>query len=339
VTGVMRIGVIGTGGMGGRHARNLALRTPGAQVVGIMDMDEARATEVAAACGGARVFTDAATLIADPGVDALVIASPDHTHASLASACISAEKPVLCEKPLATSAEEAESVVRNEVAAGRRLVQLGFMREYDPAHLLVFDAVKSGRLGRPLYFRGAHANLGGETPRTIDDVIINSAVHDIHSARWLLGGKVTNVYTQIIPAVQTQPDTCRLALIEMRFDHGALALIELNADSGYGYDVRVEVVGEMASVSVDGLQPVHLRQSGSRLQTIEADWLQRFEVAYIEETAAWVRALLAGEQTGPSTWDGYIAMKIADACIESARSGLPIAVEEPDMPAIYREKR
>ncbi len=274
-------------------------------------------------CGGAKIYTDADALIADPDVDALVIASPDRTHARLASACIAAGKPVLCEKPLATSVAEAEGVVKAEVAAGKRLVQLGFMREYDPSHRQIFNAVQSGRLGRPLYFRGTHTNLGGETLRTVDDVIINSAVHDIHSARWLLGGQVTSVYTRTIPADPALPDTCRLAVIEMAFDHGALAIIELNADAGYGYEVRVEVVGEQASVAVGGLQEMQMRQSGALSQTIEEDWLQRFEIAYIEEAAAWVRSLLAGEQTGPSTWDGYIAMIIADACIQSARSGLP----------------
>ncbi len=169
-------------------------------------------------------------------------------------------------------------------------------------------------------------------------MIINSAVHDIHSARWLLGGCVTDVSTRHIPADPVSPDTCRLAVIEMVFDHGALAVIELNADAGYGYEVRVEVVGENASVAAGGLQEMQLRQSGALSQTIEEDWLQRFEIAYIEEAAAWVRDLLAGQQTGPSTWDGYIAMLIAEACIESARSGLPQAVDEPERPAIYQEK-
>ena len=163
----VKIGIIGTGGMGGRHALNLALRTPGARVVGIMDVEAERAAAVAEVCDGAKIYTDADMLIADPNVDALVIASPDHTHARLASACIAAGKPVLCEKPLATSVSEAEGVVSAEVANGQRLVQLGFMREYDPAHRQIFDAVQSGRLGRPLYFRGTHTNLGGETPRTV----------------------------------------------------------------------------------------------------------------------------------------------------------------------------
>ncbi len=165
MTDYLKVGVIGTGGMGGRHARNLVLRTPGAQVVGIMDVDEARAMDVAEACGGARVFTDADKLIGDPSVNALVIASPDHTHARLATACINAGKPVLCEKPLATSVADAEDVVKAEVAAGKRLVQLGFMREYDPSHRQIHNAVLSGRLGKPLYF-SRHPHQSGQRVAT-----------------------------------------------------------------------------------------------------------------------------------------------------------------------------
>lgn len=329
-----RIGVIGTGGMGGRHAHNLAHSTAHACVTAVMDVDRARAAAIAAACDGARVFTDAEALIGDDQVDAVIIASPDRTHASLAQACIRAGKPALCEKPLATTVADAQAVVAVEVAAGRRLIQLGFMREFDPAHRQVRDAVASGALGRPLYFRGAHSNLSGG-PRTIDDVIVNSAIHDIHSARWLLGGQVERVFTQVVPADPAQPETCRLALIELAFDDHRLALIEMNADAGYGYEVRIEVVCERGAAASDGLQELHVRQAQSHAQHIEADWLQRFDVAYVAEAQAWVQGLLTGVAGGPSTWDGYLSMVIADACIASARAGQPRTVPVLPRPAIY----
>ena len=330
----IRIGVIGTGGMGGRHAHNLAHRTAHACVSAVMDADHSRATAVAAACQAARVFTDAEALIGDDQVDAVIIASPDRTHAGLAQACIRAGKPALCEKPLATTVADARAVVETEVAAGRRLVQLGFMREFDPAHRQVHDVITGGTLGRPLYFRGTHNNVGGGS-RTADDVIVNSAVHDIHSARWLLGGQVERAFTQVIPADPARPDTCRLALVELTFDHHRLALIEMNAEAGYGYEVRVEVVCERGSAASDGLPELRLRQAQACTQPVEIDWLQRFDAAYVAEAQAWVQGLLAGAVGGPSTWDGYLAMLIAEACIESARTSQPCAVPAPPRPSIY----
>ena len=122
MTQPIQIGVIGTGGMGGRHARNLAQHTVGSQVAAVMDTDQSRAREIAEYCGEARIYSDASALIADPNVDAVVIASPDPTHAEFAIACI-----------------EAQKILHAEVATGRRLVQVGFMREYDPAHRQIKD--------------------------------------------------------------------------------------------------------------------------------------------------------------------------------------------------------
>lgn len=118
----VRVGVIGTGGMGGRHARNLTNEVGAAQVVALSDVDAARLQQVAAEIGATHTFTDADALINHPDVEAVLIAAPDRFHAALARACILAGKPVLCEKPLALTAAEARQIVDAEVAGGRRLV-------------------------------------------------------------------------------------------------------------------------------------------------------------------------------------------------------------------------
>ncbi len=133
----MTIGVIGTGGMGTRHAVNLHQHVVGARVAAVYDLDPERAGAAAKAVGGARVVADPLELIGDPRVDAVVIASPDPTHAELAAACLMQRKPVLCEKPLATTSAVAREIVEKEVAIGRRLISVGFMRRFDPAHLAV----------------------------------------------------------------------------------------------------------------------------------------------------------------------------------------------------------
>jgi myo-inositol 2-dehydrogenase/D-chiro-inositol 1-dehydrogenase len=331
----LNIGVIGTGGMGARHARNLALHTANANVVAVMDMDGERAGAVAEECGGAAVYTDPHAMIAATDVDAVVIASPDSTHTELAMACIAAGKPVLCEKPLATNVADAGRVMEAEVAAGQRLVQLGFMREYDEAHYRVRELVRGGELGAALYFRGTHTNLNEGGARTIEDVIINSAIHDIHSARWLMGGTVTEVTTRHITVPGEGPQSCRLALIDLRFDSGALATLEANVDAVYGYEVRIEVMCEGGSISSDGLSGVRQRRPLSKAQAIEADWLERFDAAYRTEAAAWVEAVRTGTPAGPSTWDGYISMIIADTCVKSAISGKPEAVPVVEQPGLY----
>lgn len=334
----VRVGVIGVGGMGERHARNLTHEAPAAQVVALMDVDRARLQQVAEACGAAHTFSDGHALINHPDVEAVLIASPDRFHAALTQACLDAGKPVLCEKPLALTAAEARRLVDAEVAGGRRLIQVGLMREYDPAHLRVKQTIDSGALGRALAFHGLHVNGGALSLRTIEDVITNSAVHDLHSARWMMGDEVARVYTSYVPYSPDRPDTARLVQIHLHFRNGGVGHIECNVEAGYGYEVEVKMTGETGSVQTNSLQSPLVRYGNRRGQWVEEDWLQRFDTAYIREVREWIQSLQAGTPSGPSAWDGYMSMLAADACIASARSGKPVEIEIPEMAAIYRRK-
>lgn len=336
MAGKPRIGVIGTGGMGGRHARNLAGSIKGADLVALMDVDQKRLDALAEDCGGVRkTYDDAHALIGDPEVDAVVIASPDPTHADLTLACLNAGKPVLCEKPLATDTETAAAVVDTEARLEKRLIQLGFMRVYDPAHLAVKGALERGDLGKPLMFRGVHNNVVPGRERSLADVATNSAVHDFHSACWLMGDDVETVTARHVPASEDRPDSCRFLLIQLTFESGALGTIEVNADSGYGYEVVVEITGENGLMrSAD--HPAATRwRAGSKTIDIPPDWLIRFERAYVDELQAWVQSLREGRAIGPSAWDGYRSLAIADAAIRSVATGQPEPVKTRARPGLY----
>ena len=330
-----RVGVIGTGAIGSVHADNLMRRTIGATVVAVMDIDQERAAAVAAGCDGARVFSDAADLIADPHVDAVLIASTDATHADITIACLEAGKPALCEKPLATTVADAERVLRAELATGRRLVQVGFMREYDHAHKDLYDLLRSGAVGAALKFRSLHVNPRFVRELTIDSVITNSLIHDIHSARWIMPSEVESAYVQWVPAERNRPRSARLADLQLAFADGAIGSLEYNGDSGYGYEVTVEVTGETGTISTaDHPSPV-LRHSGSASSAITPNWPERFAQAYIDETQDWIKAIQRNEATGPSAWDGYMSLAVADASIRSANTGRPERVVASEKPALY----
>ncbi len=330
---LLQVGVIGAGMIGSLHARNLAQRTRGAAMAAVMDIDAARAQAVAADCG-ASVYTDAAALIADPAVDALLIASPDAFHAEQALACIDAGKPVLCEKPLATTVADGERVLRAELAAGRRLLQVGFMRVYDRTHADIYDILARGAIGKPLGFRGEHINPWREQA-TIEGAIVNSLIHDIHSARWLMGAEISQVYAQWAPFAPDQPRSARYAIVQLAFADGAIGTLEWNGDSGYGYEIVVEITGETGKArTVSHSSPV-VRRGHTVAQTVTPDWPQRFARAYIDEVQIWTDAIRAGEPTGPSAWDGYMSLVVAEACIRSVESGLPERAIGIERPALY----
>ena len=108
-------------------------------------------------------------------------------------ACIAAGKPVFCEKPLATTQDACQRIVEAEVAAGRRLVQVGFNRRYDPAHRALKQAIDGGAIGAPLLAHCAHRNASVPEHYTRDMSIADTAIHEIDELRWLFGTEITAV--------------------------------------------------------------------------------------------------------------------------------------------------
>ena len=331
---MLKVGVIGTGGMGSRHVRNLHNHTP-AQVVAVMDVNRAQAEAAAAIVGGCTIYTDTQALVDDPEVQAIVIASPDPFHAEAALACIKAGKPTLCEKPLALTLDEAKQVLDAEVAGGKRLMQLAFMREYDPQHRAIKDVAERGDLGNIVLFRGVHTGYPLPQARTTEDVIINSSVHDVHSARWLLQDEVERVYVQRVVSERGDAESCRMLVSQLTFKNGGLGILEVNAEAPFGYQVDVELTGSKASIRTPRAMWPTMMTEGKEWQFIDDDWLMRFDLAYIYEIQAWVQSVIDGVPTGPSTWDGYAAMVVVDACVESFKSGEPQDVPDLKRPSLY----
>src|SRR5919107_1751961 len=245
------VGVVGTGGMGTMHAENVHDAIANARLVAVADLDTERAGRLAERCGFAAVYEDPVELIRDDAVEAVVIASPDPTHLPLVLECLENEKPVLCEKPLAENAAGALEILEAEVGLGRRLVQVGFMRRYDPQHVAVKEAADSGALGEPMLFKGWHRNLDQEPGLNSAAVVTNSTIHDLDSARWFLGEEIEDVYalgTNTAPKLGK--DVLDLQVIQFRTTGGRLGTVETYVVSGYGYEVGVELVGESGTAQL-----------------------------------------------------------------------------------------
>jgi myo-inositol 2-dehydrogenase/D-chiro-inositol 1-dehydrogenase len=332
------VGVIGAGGMGSRHAMNLHGIVPGARVAGIYDLDQDRAGQIAADCGGAKAFADPIALIRDPSVDAVLVVSPDPTHAEFVHECLRANKPALSEKPLATTAADALSIVEAEQAQGRRTIGVGFMRRFDPQHVAVKRAVESGQIGRAILFKGVHRNpmVPPHLPGPI--VVTNSAIHDLDSTRWLLGQDVTEVWVRGVRTHAAFSDeTLDMLLFQMTLTGECLATIECSVAVEYGYEVSAEVVGERGTAVT--LQPdgALVRAAKASGVAVPQSHLDRFQSAFVPELTHWIETLQTGKPFGgASAWDGYMATLVAESCIESLRTGKPAKVATPEKPGLYK---
>lgn len=324
----LRVGVIGAGAMGASHVRALATSVPAADVTRVFDMDAGRAAEVAGEVGAEPAESPEA-LIAD--VDAFVIASPDFTHADLAIAGIEGGKHVLCEKPLAVTADEARRVVDAEVAAGRRFVQVGFNRRFDPGFIDLKGSIDDGTLGDVRVLHGIHRNASNSTSTDDAGLVTGSMIHEFDTFRWLLGGEIVGIRVES-PIVEGFRDP---QVATLWTDGGQMITAEVFVNAGYGYDVRVEVVGTGGSASLEPRTPVLRRIAGQAGNVVGSDFVAHFIESYRLELAAWGAAAARGEVVGASAWDGYVANVVAAAGVTALGSGRREPVDLPARPDLY----
>lgn len=327
----LRVGVIGAGAMGADHIRTIATSIPAARVSQVYDFN-AETAYAAAQPVFATVATSAEALIDSSHVDAVLICSPDSTHADLAKACIEAGKPVLCEKPLAVTAEDSLSVVEAEIAAGRQLVQLGFMRRYDPGYVELRQTLRDGEIGEARLVHCIHRNVSSHTSSTSEAIVTGSMVHELDIVGWLLDDEVAAIQVDS-PVAEGLRDP-QLARIEMR--SGVLVSVEVFVNAAYGYDVRCEVVGTSGTASLVPPTPTSLRKAGLDGVRVRDDFIGRFAGAYRLELGAWAEDALNGVVQGPSAWDGYVANVIAAAGVASLTVGGRQSVDAGTRPDLYR---
>ncbi|MFF9038010.1 Gfo/Idh/MocA family oxidoreductase [Streptomyces sp. NPDC014892] len=332
----VRVGVVGAGWIGKDHIRRLTETVTGARVTAVTDIDAARAEEAAAPVG-ARVLPDGAALIAASDVDAVLVTSWGPTHAEHVLTAIAAGKPVFCEKPLATTAEDCLRIVEAETALGRRLVQVGFMRRYDAGYRRMKRVIDSGRIGAPLIVHCAHRNPTVPESYTSAMAALDTAVHEVDVLRWLLDDEI--VSTQV---VTPRPTSRRFAHLKdpqiMLFEtaKGVRIDLEVFVNCQYGYDIQCEAVGEEGLVRLPDPATVGLRTAGQHSTEVPGDWVGRFADAFDTEFREWIAGVAAGaEPTGPSAWDGYAATVITAATVEALESGRIVATDLKPRPPFY----
>lgn len=333
----MKIGLVGAGRIGARHAQVVAA-LDGVDVVLVGDVDAARAAAVAATLGERARAATPEDVIRD--CDALVIAASSDVHADLVRAGIARGIPVFCEKPLASTLEATIAIAR-EVEASGVPFQLGFQRRFDAAYREARRLIDTGAVGTIYALR-----MAGHDPAPPHESYIplsgglfrDFSVHDFDILRWLTGDEVTEVYAD--GGVRGFPvfakyDDVDTAVATLRLATGILAVLTCSRHDPRGYDIRTEIFGSGDSISV-GLGPrMPLRSVEPGVPpSAGPEWpnfQDRFADAYRDELAGFVSLATGALITTPcSAHDGVQALRIAEAATRSLREHRPVRLEEID---------
>ena len=331
----VRVGVIGGGVMGRYHCETLALRLPGAALVAVADVDEDAARRAAGFAPAAAVLTDHRALLADGSIQAVVIATPNDTHAALIGEAAHAGKHVFCEKPVALDLASADAAIAEAARQGVKL-QIGFQRRFDPAYREARQAIADGELGAVELIVGTTRDPrppGVEQLRRSGGLFPDTAVHDLDSVRFLTGLEVVEVFatasTLVLPdgGVERFVDT---AVTALRLETGALAVITSSLRAAYGYEVSMEVMGERGKIAVG-----YERQTAVRRLTAEGvhhdyvGWfLDRFAEAYTAELAHFVECVASDREPEAAGTDGRAALALALLAERSHREERPLPAGE-----------
>jgi len=333
----INIGVIGTGAIGADHARRITETLTGGAIVAVNDVNLSQAKAVVDKLNiEATVYDSGHDLINDDNVHAVLVTSWGPTHEEFVVAAVNAGKYVFCEKPLATSAQGCRNIIEAEMAAGKRLVQVGFMRPYDSGYRQLKSAIDTGLIGEPLMIHCAHRNPSVPeayiTPMAIHDTLI----HELDVLRWLLDDDY--VSAQVVFPRKTKYAHSKVAdpqIVLLETKKGVRIDVEVFVNCKYGYDIQCSVVGEEGIANLPEPQSLLIRKDAKLSNAILMDWKDRFIAAYDVELQAFLDGISAGKLTGPSSWDGMAAAVASDACVKAQESQKIEPIEMPVRPAFY----
>lgn len=190
----LKIGVIGIGAIGQDHMKRITNTLSKGRVVAVTDVNRQQAKAIVDAFSlDTRIYEDGHQLIQSDEVDAVIVTSWGPTHEEYVLAAIEANKPVFCEKPLATTAEGCIRIVEAEMKKGKLLVQVGYMRRYDSGYRALKQVLDEGQVGEPLIIHAAHRNQTVPDTYTGDMSIVDTFIHEIDVHRWLLNDEYVSV--------------------------------------------------------------------------------------------------------------------------------------------------
>ena len=333
---LLKIGLIGAGRIGRVHAKHLTTRIPSAELVMVADVFEENARQCARRYAIPSATQDYRAILDHPEIEAVVICSSTDTHARIIEDAAQAGKHVFCEKPIAL---DLPSIDRALAAVARTDIklQLGFNRRFDGSYRRVRQAVEQGETGR---LQQIHIISRDPAPPPIEYIggsgglFLDMTIHDFDMARFLTGSEVEEVFVMagvMVDLAIGEAGDVDTATILLRFTNGVIGIIENCRRASYGYDQRVEVLGNAGAVRTENKYAntaIISDSHGVRRDLPLHFYIERYTESYISEMQAFVDAVLTHKPVPVTGYDGRMAAVLGLAAKKSLAEHRPVHLSE-----------
>jgi myo-inositol 2-dehydrogenase/D-chiro-inositol 1-dehydrogenase/scyllo-inositol 2-dehydrogenase (NAD+) len=332
---------VGAGRAAKVHANSLIHHIPGGKLVAIVDSSLEALNAMADLYGLEKRYSSLEDALEAIDFDAVVITTPTFTHADLAMRAAKAGKHIFLEKPMALSVEECDAIIAAAHANGV-VLQIGFMRRFDPEFTAAAERIEAGDIGQPMMIKSLTHGPGlppawARDLKTSNGMLAEVNSHDWDTVRWLMGSDYERIYTEVANfkgrayGVETE-NFYDNVLVNIQFVNGGLGSISGVCPCNYGYDARVEIIGEKGIMQIGELKGQALVICTDRDQglitPIYRTWPQRFQWGYIHEMEHFIECIQTGRQPKVGGNEGRWAVAGVLAGTRSFLEARPVYLKE-----------
>lgn len=332
----LNIGIIGAGRIGKVHMQSITYNVPTAKVLGITDVFKDGLQELADKYGIEKVYADYKEMLADKDIDAVLVCSSTDTHADISIEAAKAGKHVFCEKPVDLTPEKVKAVINAVAEAGVKL-QVGFNRRFDHNFAHVRSLINEGKVGNLELIKITSRDPEpppAEYAAVSGGMFLDMTIHDFDMARFLAGADVTEVYasaTCLVDSAIGEAGDVDTAIINLKFENGALGVIDNSRRAAYGYDQRIEVFGSLGAAMASNDTPTNVTVMNADGVTTDKPlyfFLERYMQSFRDEMVQFVDAVLNDKPTPTTGLDGLNSILVALAAKKSVKEGRPVKISE-----------
>ncbi len=336
----IKICLVGAGRAGEVHGDVYNDYVKNSEIIAVVDNDIKKAKTLANKYNLKEnsVFEELNDAIKNTEIDAVVITTPTFTHSDYAVEAAKNKIHVFCEKPMAITVKDCDRMIKTCSDKGV-ILQIGFMRRFDPGFIYAKDLLDKGTIGRPIIIKSLTHGPGLPGNWALDIKKSNGMLaevnsHDFDTIRWLAGAEYEKVYAVAEnfnnPEIGKKfPDFYDTATVSIKLKNGTMGIIDSVCPCFYGYDARAEVIGSRGAMFIGSLQGSTTitcnRESGIVIQQT-LSWRKRFHEAYIGEDRNFIECIISRKNPTVSGDDGRIAVAAVIASNESISKGKPISI-------------